>query len=115
MLMTRLVDESQGCVCIYGREIALCTRSHNFGTSPEIRHQSTSAEPVRKSHHAHPQFQPHEKKTVQICLSDSDGTVSSNSPEISLETGFLTCATFTDYDQSGVSVFPTSVDNKYAV
>ena len=67
--------------------MSFCTRSRNFGTSPQIRHQSASPEPVhksgtrpepvRKSHYAHPQFQPHtkSKNNVHVILTKRSGRI----------------------------------------
>ena len=93
------------------------------GNSLEIRHQSgrpepvrksgTSPEPVRKGHRSHPGFQPIKTKTVEIRPIHFEKRPGRIVRKLVRKRVSRLAHPFTDYDQSGVSVFQTSVDPRY--
>ena len=87
------------------------------GTSPQVQNQSASPEPVRNqsgnSHHTHPIFQPIEKKNIKIYPSPFEKWLGRIVRKSVRKLVSRLVHPFADYDQSGLSVFQTSVDPRY--
>ena len=111
--------------CMYAKRIPFCTRSRNprnqpanpalvrkSRTSPQVRNQSgTSPEPVTTRTPIFSQS----KKTVKMCPSHFEKWVGRIVRKLVRKLVSRLVHPFADYDQSGLSVFQTSVDPRYGL
>ena len=88
------------------------------GTSPQVRNQSASLEPVRnqsgKATMRTPNFSQQKNKSVESCPSHFEKWVGRIVRKSVRKVVSRLVHPFADYDQSELSVFQTSVDPRYA-